>query len=110
MTLRPCRWSRTRLSSTARKFLFGQSPHLMRGFSQTPGLHSFAHAGEYPFLPVFAFSQSLGKTSGRPRNRPRKSAILADDVAGGGRRPARSVGGASGRDRWSPWSRSRSVL
>jgi hypothetical protein len=25
---------------------YEQSPHLIRGFSNTPGRHSFAHAGE----------------------------------------------------------------
>src|ERR1039458_4330243 len=53
-----------------------QSPHLMRGFSQTPGRHSLAQAGLYPDLPVVLLSHRIVLISVRPRNRSRNSATL----------------------------------
>ena len=67
-------------SVTLKKRRFGQSAHLIRGFSQTPRTHSLAQAGAYPDLPVFRFSNRRGYTSSRPRKSDRNKAIL---TAGG---------------------------
>jgi hypothetical protein len=47
-------------SVTGRKRLFGQSAHLILGFSQAPRTHSFAQAGWYPERPVFRLSKRTG--------------------------------------------------
>ena len=38
----------------------GHTAHLILGFSQMPGTHSFAHAGTEPDLPVFRLSNRRG--------------------------------------------------
>lgn len=43
---RPARWSKTVWPVTGINARCAQSPHLIRGFSQMPARHSFAHAGE----------------------------------------------------------------
>ncbi len=80
MTWRPWRWSRTTCSSTGMNDWCGHSPHLTFGFSQTPGFHSLAQAGAYPFVPFFVLVQSLGNTSTLPRKRERKSLSLSSEV------------------------------
>ena len=66
-------------SVTGRKRRLGHSAHLIRGFSQTPLTHSFAHAGAYPALPVLRLSKRRGYTSSRPRKSDRKIRILSSD-------------------------------
>jgi hypothetical protein len=49
------------------------------GLSQIPFTNSSEQAGEYPERPAFLFSHRIGKTSGRPANKRRNSAIFVFD-------------------------------
>ena len=73
----PQRCQRMTSSATGRKRWFGQSLHLILGFSQTPRTHSLLQAGWYPARPVFLLSKRRGYTSSRPRKRERNSLIFA---------------------------------
>src|SRR2546430_15923519 len=60
---------------------FGQSAHLIRGFSQRPRTHSLAQASAYPALPVLRLSKRRGKKTALPREKERKNTIFS---SGGG--------------------------
>ncbi len=64
------------------KALCVQSVHLIFGFSQIPRTHSLEQTGEYPFLPVFLFSQNFGKTSVLQTKSFKKRSIFSSGVVG----------------------------
>jgi hypothetical protein len=65
-------------SEYGRNFLFGQLEHFHPLANEhTPRFHWFSQQGEYPFLPVFEFSNRFAKTSFRPSNNERKNATFS---------------------------------